>query len=505
MCLDNLHVVKGCVLLKRLLRFLTSILLTIAISFLHGAIVKYPIDISVPQNSIRVDICNQPNRQKLDGFGAEFDPFIWTKFNTDKGFNDEDWDLIVKRVQDMRLQKIRVMVLPEWFEPQNDNDDPNKVDMNSFTWQSHEMEGLYRVLDLAEQEDINVNLTLWGATAARQSWLSFGNVGLWVNAPKYLDEWSENFSTLIKYLSETKQYTCIKQITPYNEPDWAFVNDKNEVDFDYYVKMVKDLDRKLKQDGIRDQVELNVSDDATNPKWLKKSLWRLTSVADSFNSHIYKFSADSTGMEMFDWTKTLVNYTQLFAPGKPHTINEFGSNQFIDSHHQKDTDTYGRGLMYARHAINSLNAGSAGTLAWVLFDQYYDETQLMELGLWRFKDKNWEARPMYYSWSLITRYTTPGADIYRGKSSDAGIGVTALKSPEGKLTYLISNETDTEKTVSIVDKKAGSSALNKYVMTENTLPNDGLVISSSGEAAFNDMVLTEIIPPQSFILLSDID
>ena len=63
----------------------------------------------------------------------------------------------------MDIHRLRVMVLPQWYEPENDNDDPDLINWDKFTFNSPEMQSLYRELDLAQQQQMEVTLTLWGA------------------------------------------------------------------------------------------------------------------------------------------------------------------------------------------------------------------------------------------------------------------------------------------------------------------------------------------------------
>src|SRR5699024_8956488 len=93
----------------------------------------------------------------LEAVGVEFDPHFFSQNLTrNDGAKSADWELIVRRVRSMELQKFRVMVLPEWYEPVNDNEDPNVTDWDKFTFRSQEMHSLYKVLDLAQELEIEV-------------------------------------------------------------------------------------------------------------------------------------------------------------------------------------------------------------------------------------------------------------------------------------------------------------------------------------------------------------
>ena len=81
------------------------------------------------------------------------------------------------------------------------------ADKLRLTFNSPEMQSLYKQLDMAQKLGIHVNLTLWGAHISH--FLSGHNRGNWVVAPYDYQEWAENFSILIRHLLLTKHYTCI--------------------------------------------------------------------------------------------------------------------------------------------------------------------------------------------------------------------------------------------------------------------------------------------------------
>lgn len=98
----------------------------------------------------------------IEAMGAEFDPHLWSQNIVMRGIDSTAWDTARRRVKQMGLKRMRVMVLPAWYEPANDNGDPHAADMERFTMNSAEMESLYRVLDLAEECGATVTLVMWG-------------------------------------------------------------------------------------------------------------------------------------------------------------------------------------------------------------------------------------------------------------------------------------------------------------------------------------------------------
>lgn len=84
---------------------------------------------------------------------------------------------------------------------------------------------------------------------------------------------------------------------------------------------------------------------------------------------------------------------------KPAFVYEIG---FLD---QKVTDplkmgiampTFDYGLLCANSAIAAINNGFVGGSVWCLQSMYYPGQNLMDFGLWEFKEKGWLIRPVYY-------------------------------------------------------------------------------------------------------------
>ena len=100
----------------------------------------------------------------LDGMGVELDPhFLPQNVTANNGTRAEDWDSVVlRRLRLLRPAKLRVMILPEWYEPQNDDASPLTTDTARFYFDGPEMQSLYHVLDFAQAEGMRVTLTFWG-------------------------------------------------------------------------------------------------------------------------------------------------------------------------------------------------------------------------------------------------------------------------------------------------------------------------------------------------------
>ena len=112
---------------------------------------------SVEENRYQELVVGESTGTQLEAVGVELDPHFFSQNLTrEDGSKTSDWQIVMDRVKKMEIQKFRVMVLPQWYEPVNDNEDPFATDPGRFTFDSPEMESLYKVLDLAQEQQMEV-------------------------------------------------------------------------------------------------------------------------------------------------------------------------------------------------------------------------------------------------------------------------------------------------------------------------------------------------------------
>lgn len=464
------------------------------------------------------------------GVSVEFDPHFLSQ-NVAKGVTDpQDWAIVEARVAKMEIDRFRVMLLPSWLEPFNDNEDVAEINWEALTVNSAEMQSVYKVLDLAEKNGIDVNLTLWGAEnkcnlidsdrnaavkAQGGHFLMKNNEGSnWVLGTQYPAEFAENFSMYVQNFLE-KGYTCIKEITPINEPDWSYQINR-QVSFDTYKTLCLELDKRFKADGIRDKVLFNLSDNTdAGHTWLENTMTELDSITDIYNTHTYKFGYETTNETIMGWELENRNITRN--TGKPHVIGEFGSNQNVGSSRQSDIDEYRRGVLMVRQMLNFYNAGAAGASYWVLCDEYYNYSDtydsMMQLGLWKcskrayYTDKaqyesiqeDYEVRPQYYAYALMSKYVPKGAEVYPiFLNDDFAIG-TAFKGTDGKWVYVFANGNAEGEALKL--KFQASGTFEKYVYTQDALPKGDALISACEQSSSGTISFT--LAPQTVVLWSE--
>ena len=453
-------------------------------------------------------VSDTPNKFTVDALSCEWDPKLLLPCNTEKGITEDDLALMKENMDKLGLHAVRMMIMPEWFEPANDNDDPSAPNPDGFKLESDEIKTTLAYLKVCHELGVKVTLTWWGAAAG--SWLAFPNCNDWISAPNNKDEIAENISWFVGYVKNELKYDCIYNVILMNEPSYAFHVEGGAVDFPYYVECYKAIRARLNADGLSD-VRLVGSDDAQSLGWFCNSYTELLEVCDAFNSHNYAWTYDTPYLNQL--VNEFISARTQFGQEKPFFMGEFGDGTGVGAYYAQSVETYGRGLYLASFAVNALSAGAAGMSYWGLHDVYYyindqggDNGGLMETGLIGYKqDGAWKYRPTYYAWGLICNYIPFGSEVYpvSGETDDL-IDCIAVKTPEGKWSIIAVNRSDAEQTVKV--NTPVTDTMNLYLFSESALPTDNTnnMIPASGTVTPADGCYTVTIPAYSFTVLSGI-
>lgn len=453
------------------------------------------------------------NRHTVNALGCEWDPKLLLPVNRNHGVTDEDLDFIKGRMQALGIQAVRMMVTPDWFEKQNDNDDPFTANPDGFDMDNDEMNCLFAYLKVCEELGVRVTLTWWGAPAGH--WLAHPNIGDWIGAPNDAEEMAENISYLLQYIRKTLGYNCVKELIIQNEPSYSFHVEGGAVDLDLYVACYKAMYKRLNDMGMGDIVLVG-ADDAQNFGWFCSAVEALRDVCGKFNSHNYAWSYNHPFLDVV--SQEFVSVRTALAGDTPFFLGEFGDGSGIGAYYAASTETYGRGLYIASVVVNSFKAGAAGASYWPLHDVYYyqgsvepgtgagDNGGLMGMGLIGYKkDGAWSFRPSYYAYGLLCNYIPFGSQLYNiTGDTDHVVDTIAAKTPDGRWSVIAVNRSGAEQTLNISAGEAVGTMLNRYLFTESALPTDGTMIAASGRVAPADGVYSFTVPANSFVVLSSI-
>ena len=323
----------------------------------------------------------------------------------------------------------------------------------------------------------------------------------WVDFPADNDEFAESVYAALKHLDEMGYGSVINEISFYPEPNPEYVRSGG------YRKMIEAVDAKLTREGIRQNYCLSGPAEVSDYTIFEEVFESIGDLFDRYTGSFYKLRNSNDNAIMKMGMKPFADLADT--AGKCYGVSEFGSDEMTNppsAAAQLDTDTYRRAMYVARFLINALDSGFTYVNYWILGNCYYDGT-MMDLGLWKYKDEDWAARPQYYTYSLITRYTDRNSEVYATDLNEfSSICMIALKNESGKWTYLIANSGATQEKISVVNPNFWEGSMDKYEVTENSIPMDGqmLGVGKSGTVEIKNGAANVILRSNSVVVLTDI-
>lgn len=418
------------------------------------------------------------------GFGFQGDLFLDRQSNIEQGMNDEDRELVEKRVLAMRPQVVRLLFQLDIWE----------AELGKHTPDSEGMKDLRRSLAIYQKAGADIHLTDWVWTPP--AWAKPTGI---IPHPDEVPAYTDSFAAAVKYLREDCGFKNIRYVTIYNEPNGGNFPWKD------YVGIYRSLDRSLKDAGLRKDVAILGPDEANTYDWLPWSIAELNDVIDYYDAHNY---TSDTGKQFAAWVAPRIadmpklTSSGMKPPRKRLMITEFGMHDRMETFSTPHNGDYEYGMFLADSAIAAADKGASALMMWCVMDSYYFKDIRMKWGLWRFRDENWEPRPGFYSWSLITRYTERGSTVHPVTCSVEDAAAVAFQAPhKGPWTVLAVNRRMTERPFIIKGLPAESRWL-PFIYSEKAIPTPDRQMIRPGTAieADADGVLTGSMPPNSFLL-----
>lgn len=514
--------------MKKILATLLSVVTMIACFSCGGNSQSESVDnanTTVPQGTeVTLTINKESGNKTVFGIGTELDPHFFSQNVGLTGRSpsgesweckEEDWAIVEQRIKDMNLKRIRMMLLPSWFVINEAN-----TEEGIYNWDTKEMQSVYRVLDTAKENGIKVNVTYWGIDNGSAGFMRIANDPQWCTIPdvEYEQLFVDSFADCIKYLIEEKKYDNIKEVTLFNEPNAVYGFPGYAKGNDEYCDLCIKMHDTFEIKGIRDKVLFVLSDDARDYTWMARTLMNLQGVIDVASSHTYDFGDSydpETGTSNRDMSNKDICYNNanynleswrmwLADYDIPHIWGEFGTRNGVDSHTTLDKYSPSRGLDIPRISLNFFNMGSVGMSYWVLFSQYYNraefnQNKIMDMGLWGFADEGYACRPVYYSYSMITRFIEEGDVIFPIVSDDENIVAVAFRKGD-KWSYAIVNNSDVDKKVAFVNYDGYPTSLKRFVYDESNVPTDNQVIATDKTVEADGRVIADTVKARSFVI-----
>ena len=410
----------------------------------------------------------------LMGFGFEDDGWFYNEVNKKAGVNEKDYKLNEDRIKWLEPDWVRMFFYHREWQPD--------VLKTNFTFESPNMKSHYKTLEL--YQEMNVPVVYAGT--------DWGQNTLYDNPEAFAFGVGEMFD----YLINKKGFTCVKYWTFLNEPDYAPT--RFQKTFRNYIlihKLVKNEFKRRKLD-----IKIIGSDDASNINWFKLCAYdnEYYDLIDIMSSHRY-FHPGETKL-IADYFTGRMEIMAAHHNKKPFITGEYGFiGTVINSHYSPLMELYNYALMNTEFCIEMLNSGSAGAAIWTSHSAYYaEEGSLMKFGLWRFKDKNWSKRPVYYSAEMFMRNVKFGQKAYKVHSDNpqtiiggkAGNTVFWVNKSDKSAEILIKGFTAT-KVIILTEKIIDTNYTNFHEINFNNLCKSVESVSKKFNGKFK-------APPRSF-------
>jgi hypothetical protein len=430
------------------------------------------------------------------GFGAQGDFFLTLPQNTGRGVKEEDIRLVLERVGAMRPHIMRTFFNYDWWEPIAGRPTPDSPHMRDYL----------RWVRFLKEIGCAVMLVPWGDGFAYSDWMHTpANQRL--PDPQQREGMLRSLVDLVAFLQQDQGLDNVRYVCLMNEPD----NDpKRPVPVDDFVALYRRLDEILRERELREAVTVVGVDgsdwgEAQPGEWFYEVVTRGLEYCDAVASHTYGAKQVPSLVPWMRSRRALLTG----ASAKPLMITEF--NTYGGTFDNQDNGAYWHGLFLADFAITALREGAAALLMWCLMDTWYDDLHKQQYGLWRFRDAAWAPRPGFYSWSLITRYTRPGSQVFAvdadGIGPEADIDAVGLLSPEGKLSLLAINRASATRSLRLGVGLSRGAELAKYQYTEAAVSTAGPdLLPASGSVRLPAGGMLELqLPATSFTVLSEIE
>lgn len=388
-------------------------------------------------------------------------------------WSDGAWSAFLELLAWTRPAWLRYGVNLGQWEPKNDDGDPSHINWAGFAFRSKAMLHHYRVLDLCERRGIDVLWANWciGDRATGANWLAESirnpakgdtDADPFNDAPYDPEELAESLTACLHHLKAVRNYTCVKQVSLWNEPDqsWSY-NSPSAVYPKAFWGYYDVLARHLRRLGLRDAVKIVGPETSTGSYDTLPALGGKPALysreVDILAHHDYLGYADYHRIDRgTPSARAAKAYAELAAHRRPIAVTEFGNTGKGSEDVAGDDAVYAGSLSCCRVVLDGLNAGVAGFLRWefkpygVSWQNFGALTSLSQRCTYE------PYRPVFFPHALLCHVAPRGAEVLqsvvRGGLDENGIPrvvCAVLRHPEAGLSVLLVNDGFQRKNVTL--------------------------------------------------------
>jgi hypothetical protein len=474
-----------------------------------------------PELSLTADF-KQPIRVLRGGLGASWHametsiPVVAGRSHGGSGWggyppagDDAAWRQIYRHAEWLGLDFCRVEVEQRIYEPAR----------GEFTWDSPEMQILYRILDWCERRHVDVFFQqMWGNV----DWNAFPEfrrdpVKRVHSGPYCMDDFANGLAALMKHLVNGKRYSCIK---------WVCINNEPRYDWSWWQRPPNEpMSLRTGLEAVRqalDRAGLKIP--LSGPDWtdlpdLKPQEIDFDPFIGAYDLHSYVARFDwqeGQGYPLADAERRLRIWEQwAHERGKPLFLSELGSMGFGWGGRDPGPSMFEAAIKDAELVVRALNAGVDGFNRWSFVNRGDLDGQWQMIDTWdpvtRTTLKSFSPKPNgYFVYGLISRLTAKHSTLMATEVAGGQIKgmnrvfAAALRSPKGHCTWIIVNDAPHAWFARNRISGALGSRLFQYQVTSREKDNPNLKIVPALKARLKDGegVFTDELPGMSITIFS---
>jgi len=422
------------------------------------------------------------------------------------------WKQIERHADWLGLDFVRVEIEQRMWQPQRER----------YTWDGPEMRILYRILDWCERRKADAFLQVMWGNVDWNAWPEFrGNPVTRVHSgPCDMKAFSDSIAALLKHLTQTKHYACIRWLCINNEPgyDWSWWQAPPNTPMSLRDGL-EAVRRALDREGIG--VPLSGPDWTDLPE-LKPEKIDFDGFIGAYDLHSYYARFDwaaTPGYPLSAAEKHLTAWrTWATARGKPLFLSELGTMVNGWGTNNAGPARFESALKDAELLVRGLNLGVDGFNRWSFVNRGDLDGQWQMISTWDQTNKTLLQTVMpfpnsYFVYGLISRLTAKHSSVVACETHGGQVDGTnrifaaALRSPRGNLTWVIVNDAPRPWPARLEVRGALGRTLRKYQVAAEQRDQPGLQIEPLSKVKLTKGAATEadVLPPLSLTIYSTYD
>jgi hypothetical protein len=318
----------------------------------------------------------------------------------------------------------------------------------------------------------------------------------------------------VKELVVDRGYTNLKYLVIGNEPDLEIAAWHG---MEAYVALYQSVDRALAASGLADDVVLMGPDMGGRWSFMEEAIDRLHPILEAYDFHRYAPASGTSNLgidgpwetlwtTLDRWRDEIVRRDPEGAR-KPLLLTEMGMDRGSRDRHPL-IDTYEYALHMADYGTTLLTTRLQAAVAWTAHDVYFDRTQFMRWGMWKYPTEGSALRPWAQTYALLVKYAPPGswqAPINGTPPSSpppSPYRAAAVRRPNGRWSIFLVNRSDRSGEFQIRFADPPRAALQYFRVDAGTFARtpDSLIVPALFDVE-SAPVLNVGVPGESFVVL----